>query len=152
MERRRFGSTQREVAVIGQGTWHLEAADRASAIAALRRGLDLGMTHIDTAEMYGAGAVEALIAEAIGGRRDEVFLVSRVLPQNASRRGTIAACERSLTRLGTDRVDCYLLHWRGRHPLEHTFAAFEELERDGKIRSWGVWQPAAGDRRELPTL
>ena len=124
--------------MIGQGTWNLEHAERASAIATLRRGLDLGMTHIDTAEMYGDGAVESIVGEAIADRRDKVFLVSKVLPENASRRGTIAACERSLARLRTDRVDCYLLHWRGSHPLAETFAAFEQLQRDGKIRSWGV--------------
>jgi diketogulonate reductase-like aldo/keto reductase len=138
MERHRFGPTQREVAVIGQGTWYIESAKRASAIAALRRGLDLGMTHIDTAEMYGSGVSEEVIAEAIVGRRDEVFLVSKVLPQNASRKGTLVACERSLARLRTDRLDCYLLHWRGQHPLEETIAAFEQLQREGKILSWGV--------------
>jgi diketogulonate reductase-like aldo/keto reductase len=138
MERRRFGPTKRPVAVIGQGTWYGEGDDRASAVAALRRGLDLGMTHIDTAEMYGSGAVEELVAEAIAGRRDEVFLVSKVLPENASRAGTVAACEGSLARLRTDRLDGYLLHWRGRHPLEETLAAFEELRRAGKILSWGV--------------
>jgi len=136
MERRRFGSTNREVAVIGQGTWNIDSGDEAFAIAALRRGLDLGMTHIDTAEMY--GDAEEIIAKAIVGRRDEVFLVSKVLPQNASRSGTIAACERSLARLKTDRLDSYLLHWRGQYPLEDTFAAFEQLRREGKILSWGV--------------
>ncbi|MBV8377018.1 MAG: aldo/keto reductase [Verrucomicrobia bacterium] len=138
MERRRFGSTSREVAVIGQGTWYIENAARAAAIASMRRGLDLGMTHLDTAEMYGSGAAEQLVGEVIAGRRDEVFLVSKVLPQNASRSGTIAACERSLARLRTDRLDCYLLHWRGSHPLEETIAAFEQLKRVGKILSWGV--------------
>jgi diketogulonate reductase-like aldo/keto reductase len=138
MERRPFGSTKREVAVVGQGTWNIEQANSEAAIAALRRGLDLGMTHIDTAEMYGSGAAEKLVGEAIAGRRDEVFLVSKVLPHNASRKGTIAACERSLKRLKTDRLDCYLLHWRGSHPLEDTVAAFEELRADGKILSWGV--------------
>jgi diketogulonate reductase-like aldo/keto reductase len=138
MERRPFGSTNRKVAVIGQGTWNIEQADSKTAIGALRRGLDLGMTHIDTAEMYGSGAAETLAGEAIAGRRDEVFLVSKVLPHNASRKGTIAACERSLKRLGTDRLDCYLLHWRGSHPLEDTVAAFEQLRADGKILSWGV--------------
>src|SRR5213082_433490 len=138
MERRRFGATKREVPVIGQGTWYGESDDRASAVAALRCGLDLGMTHIDTAEMYGSGAAEEVVAEAIAGRRDEVFLVSKVLPSNASRRGTIAACERSLARLGTDRLDAYLLHWSGEHPLAETFAAFEKLRGEGKILSWGV--------------
>ena len=119
MERRPFGSTKREVAVIGQGTWYIDRADSASAIAALRQGLDLGMTHIDTAELYGSGAAEEVVAEAIAGRRNEVFLVSKVLPQNASRHGTIAACESSLSRLMTDRLDSYLLHWRGQYPLGH---------------------------------
>lgn len=136
MEQRRFGSSARQVAVIGQGTWKLDQADRRSAIAALRRGLDLGATHIDTAEMY--GEAEPLIAEAIAGRRDEVFLVSKVLPSNASKKGTIAACERSLTRLRTDRLDCYLLHWRGGYPLAETIAAFEQLQQEGKILSYGV--------------
>src|ERR1700748_1083051 len=137
MERRRFGSTQREVPIIGQGTWYIDEAHRASAIATLRRGLDLAMTHSDTAEMYGMGAAEELVGEAIVGRRDEVFLVSKVLPQNASRSGTVAACERSLARLRTDRLDCYLLHWRGQYPLEDTFADFERLQGEGKILSWG---------------
>jgi diketogulonate reductase-like aldo/keto reductase len=138
MELRLFGSTQRFVARIGQGTWFIEDADRNIAIAALRRGLDLGMTHIDTAELYGGGAAEGLAGEALAGRRNEVFLVSKVLPENASRSGTRLACERSLGRLGTDRLDCYLLHWRGRHPLEETIAGFEDLQRAGKILSWGV--------------
>jgi diketogulonate reductase-like aldo/keto reductase len=157
VERRRFDSTGRNVAVIGQGTWYIDSAGRASALAALRAGLDLGMTHIDTAEMYGSGAAEKLVAEAIAGRRDEVFLVSKILPQNASRNGTIASCEGSLVRLRTDRLDCYLLHWRGEIPLEETIAAFEQLERQGKILSWGVsnfdvadleeaWEIAGADR------
>lgn len=136
MEPRAFGPTPAQVSVIGQGTWNLDSGDRAAAIEALRRGLDFGMTHIDTAEMYGDS--EEVIAEAIEGRRDEVFLVSKVLPQNASKRGTIAACAKSLGRLETDRLDCYLLHWRGEHPLEETIAAFEQLQGEGKIRSWGV--------------
>jgi len=134
---RTFGGTRRNVPAVGQGSWKLEAAAAAS-IAALRRGLDLGLTHVDTAEMYGSGAAETLIGEAIAGRRDEVFLVSKVLPSNASRSGTIAACNQSLARLGTDRLDCYLLHWRGNHPLEETIAAFQSLMRAGKILSWGV--------------
>lgn len=152
MERRRFGSTQREVPIIGQGTWYIDEAHRASAIAALRRGLDLEMTHIDTAEMYGMGAAEELVGEAIVGRRDEVFLASKVLPQNASRSGTLAACERSLARLKTDRLDCYLLHWRGRYPLEQTIAAFEELERAGKILSWGVSNFDVSDLEEARSI
>jgi diketogulonate reductase-like aldo/keto reductase len=138
MERRRLGTIKFEVPVIGQGTWFIDNADRRSAIAALRRGLDLGLTHIDTAEMYGSGAAEEVVAEAIAGRREEVFLVSKVLPQNASQKGTLAACERSLARLRTDHLDCYLLHWPGRHPLGETIAAFEHLKRAGKISSWGV--------------
>ena len=132
-----FGCTKQRVPVLGQGTWYGDDDDRASTIAALRRGIDLGMTHIDTAEMYLEGTAEKWVAEAIAGRRDEVFLVSKVLPSNASRRGALAACERSLTRLGTDRLDCYLLHWRGRHPLEETVAAFEQLRREGKDRFVG---------------
>jgi diketogulonate reductase-like aldo/keto reductase len=149
VEHRPFGSTKREVAVIGQGTWNIEQADSGSAIGALRRGLDLGMTHIDTAEMYGSGAAETLVGEAIAGRRDEVFLVSKVLPSNASRKGTITACERSLKRLKTDRLDCHLLHWRGSHPLADTVAAFEQLRGDGKILSWGVSNFDVDDLDEL---
>jgi diketogulonate reductase-like aldo/keto reductase len=136
MRHQRFGSRGHEVSVIGQGTWYIDRGDRNSAVAALRRGIDLGMTHIDTAEMY--GDAEPLVAEAIAGRRDEIFLVSKVLPGNASRRGAIAACERSLARLRTDRLDCYLLHWRGAYPLAETVAAFEQLVSAGKIRGWGV--------------
>jgi diketogulonate reductase-like aldo/keto reductase len=149
MEQRQFGPTGREVPVIGQGTWYGENDDRALAIAALRRGLDLGMTHIDTAEMYGDGEAERMVAEAIAGRRDEVFLVSKVLPQKASRSGTIAACERSLARLRTDRLDCYLLHWRGPYPLEETIAAFEQLRRTGKVLAWGVSNFDAPDLEEV---
>jgi diketogulonate reductase-like aldo/keto reductase len=148
MELRRFGPIEREVAVIGQGTWYSQGDDRASAIAALRHGLDLGMNHIDTAEMYLSGGAEEMVGEAIAGRRDEVFLVSKVLPQNASRRGTIAACEGSLARLNTDRLDCYLLHWRGHHPLKDTIAAFEQLQSEGKILSWGVSNFDVPDLRE----
>jgi diketogulonate reductase-like aldo/keto reductase len=146
MLKRRFGNCDGEVSVIGQGTWQLDGRNDAGAIAALRRGLDLGMTHIDTAEMY--GEAEPLVARAIEGRRDEVFLVSKVLPSNASRAGTIKACERSLARLKTDRLDCYLLHWRGSYALEDTFAAFEELKRAGKILSWGVSNFDADDLDE----
>jgi diketogulonate reductase-like aldo/keto reductase len=138
-----FGFGRPLVPVIGQGTWYIDRGDRATALAALRRGIDLGMTHIDTAEMY--GDAELVVAEAITGRRDEVFLVSKVLPSNASRRGTIAACERSLARLKTDRLDCYLLHWRGQMPLAETVAAFDELLRSGKILSWGVSNFDAAD-------
>jgi diketogulonate reductase-like aldo/keto reductase len=131
-----FGKAGPMVPVIGQGTWYIDQGDRKRAVAALRRGIELGMTHIDTAEMY--GDAELVIAEAIDGRRDDVFLVSKVLPSNASRHGTIEACERSLKRLNTDRLDCYLLHWRGSYPLSETVAAFEQLVDAGKIRSWGV--------------
>jgi len=130
MEKRTFAGVQ--VPVLGQGTWNLRGPE---AVKALRAGLDLGLTHIDTAEMYGT---EETVAQAIEGRRDEVFLVSKVLPSNATRRGTVQACEKSLERLRTDRLDCYLLHWPGSHPLEGTIAAFEELRAAGKIRSYGV--------------
>jgi diketogulonate reductase-like aldo/keto reductase len=147
MKSRQFGNSQHDVSVMGQGTWYIDRGDRTGAIDALRRGIDLGMTHIDTAEMY--GDAELVIAEAIGGRRDELYLVSKVLPSNASRRGTITACERSLKRLKTDRLDCYLLHWRGAHPLSETVAAFDELVRAGKIRSWGVSNFDVDDLDEL---
>ena len=133
--------------LIGQGTWYIDRGDRKNAVAALRRGIDLGMTHIDTAEMY--DDAELVVAEAIAGRRDDLFLVSKVLPSNASRRGTIAACERSLKRLRTDRLDCYLLHWRGAYPLAETVAAFEQLVGAGKIRSWGVSNFDADDLDEI---
>jgi diketogulonate reductase-like aldo/keto reductase len=136
LRQEKFGPNGPLVPVIGQGTWYIDRGDRKSAVVALRRGIDLGMTHIDTAEMY--GDAEPVVAEAIAGRRDDIFVVSKVLPSNASRRGTITACERSLKRLKTDRLDCYLLHWRGSFPLAETVAAFEELVGAGKIRSWGV--------------
>lgn len=135
---RSFGAGGPVVSSIGQGSWYIEQGDRREATAALQRGLDLGLTHIDTAEMYGDGRSEAIVGEAIAGRRNDVFLVSKVLPHNASRQGVRAACERSLKHLKTDRLDCYLLHWRGPHPLSETFAAFEALKREGKILSWGV--------------
>ena len=145
MKYRTFGPTGHSVSVIGMGTWRM-TGDRAQAIAALRTGLDLGVNHIDTAEMY--GDAELIVGEAIKGRREDVFLVSKVLPQNASRRGTRTACERSLKRLGTDRLDCYLLHWRGSVPLEQTVGAFVDLQREGKIRSWGVSNFDADDLEE----
>lgn len=138
MSLRAFGPEKRPVPKIGLGTWQMEGDDRQSAVAALRAGLALGMTHVDTAELYGSGQVEELVAEAIAGRRDEVFLVSKVLPTNASRKGTLRACEASLRRLRTDHLDCYLLHWPGSHPLADTLGAFEDLVRAGKIRSYGV--------------
>lgn len=146
MQTRPFGNHGVDVSVIGQGTWQMDGRNDAGAIASLRRGLDLGMTHVDTAEMY--GEAEPLVARAIEGRRDEVYLVSKVLPSNASRAGTIKACERSLSRLKTDRLDCYLLHWRGSYALEDTFQAFEELKRAGKILSWGVSNFDADDLDE----
>jgi diketogulonate reductase-like aldo/keto reductase len=149
MEYRRFGRTARQVPIIGQGTWYIDNGDRAAATTALRTGLDLGMTHIDTAEMYGSGAAEEMVGEAVAGRRDEVFLVSKVLPENASRRGTVLACDRSLSRLGTHRLDCYLLHWRGRFPLAETVAGFEELHREGKILTWGISNFDESDLDEL---
>jgi diketogulonate reductase-like aldo/keto reductase len=152
MERRDFGNSGYQVPPIGQGSWHIERARERDAIAALQLGLDLGMTHIDTAEMYGDGASERVIAKAIHGRRDEVFLVSKVLPSNASAQGTIRACEQSLRNLGTDRLDCYLLHWRGGHPLEDTLDAFIKLKRDGRIRSWGVSNFDVADLEEATAI
>jgi diketogulonate reductase-like aldo/keto reductase len=147
LRQQQFGKGGPQVPVIGQGTWYIDSGDRKRAVAALRVGIDLGMTHIDTAEMY--GDAELVVAEAIAGRRDDVFLVSKVLPSNASRRGTVIACERSLARLKTDRLDCYLLHWRGSYPLSETVAAFEQLVSAGKIRSWGVSNFDADDLSEL---
>jgi diketogulonate reductase-like aldo/keto reductase len=147
LRKQKFGGNGPQVPVIGQGTWYLDRGDRKAAVAALRRGIELGMTHIDTAEMY--GDAELVIADAIAGQRDRVLLVSKVLPSNASRRGTITACERSLKRLKTEHLDCYLLHWRGSYPLEDTVAAFDELVSAGKIRSWGVSNFDAGDLNEL---
>ena len=136
---------------LGQGTWHMgeRAGNRAAEAKAIQAGIDLGMTLIDTAEMYGEGGAEEVVATAISGRRDDVFIVSKVYPHNASRKGTIAACERSLKRLGTDRIDLYLLHWRGSHPLSETIAAFEQLKAGGKIRHWGVSNLDTGDMAEL---
>lgn len=138
MHQHLFGTTGHRVPVIGQGTWYIDNAQRSAAVSAIRLGLALGMRHIDTAEMYGSGAAERVVGEAIRGRRDDAFLVSKVLPENASRHGTRAACESSLKRLGTDHLDCYLLHWRGSYPLEETFSAFESLQKQGKILSFGV--------------
>jgi diketogulonate reductase-like aldo/keto reductase len=138
MRKRELGRTGEKVAVIGQGTWNLERAPRATAVAALRRGIEAGLTHIDTAQMYGAGRVEELVGEAIAGLRDQVFLATKVLPSNASYDGTRRACERSLARLKTDHLDLYLLHWPSSHALAGTVAAFEKLVEEGKIRFWGV--------------
>lgn len=138
----------------GQGTWYLgdDRATRAEEIATLRLGLDLGLTLIDTAEMYGDGRAEQLVGEAIQGRREEVFLVSKVLPHNATRRGVIAACEQSLRRLQTDRIDLYLLHWRGSVPLAETLAALTALQSAGKIRHYGVSNLDLADMREMCPL
>ena len=142
------------VPAYGQGTWHMgETRTRfADEAAALKLGIDLGITLIDTAEMYGNGVAEEIVAEAAKGRRDKLFIVSKVLPYNASRRGTIEACERSLKRLKTDRIDLYLLHWRGSHPFAETLAAFERLQRDGKIRHHGVSNFDRGDMEEWVRL
>ncbi|MGV9255071.1 aldo/keto reductase [Streptomyces sp. NPDC003697] len=142
------------IAALGQGTWYLgeNPARREQEIAALRLGLDLGMTVVDTAEMYGDGAAEELVGEAIRGRREEVFLVSKVLPGHADRRGTVAACEGSLRRLRTEQLDLYLLHWRGQWPLEETLAGFTYLMEAGKIRYWGVSNLDVADMVELTTL
>jgi diketogulonate reductase-like aldo/keto reductase len=139
------------IPILGQGTWCMaeDPADREEELRALRLGLELGLTLIDTAEMYAGGAAEELVADAIDGRRDEVFLVSKVLPSNATRSGTKEACERSLRRLRTDRIDLYLLHWRGQHPLSGTVEGFVELKEAGKIRHWGVSNLDALDLAEL---
>src|SRR3954447_17833095 len=140
MPQREFGWTGVHVPIIGQGTWNTEGARDAEqrAIETLRAGLDLGMTHIDTAEMYGNGRAEELVGEAIAGRRDEVFLASKVLPSNASYAGTLRACERSLRRLKTDRLDVYMLHWSGSHPIEETLRAMQKLIEQGSVRFAGV--------------
>ncbi|AFR07347.1 aldo/keto reductase [Nocardiopsis alba] len=147
-------SGERPLPVLGQGTWGMgeTASARADEVAALRHGLDLGLGLIDTAEMYGSGGSEEVVGEAIRGRRDEVFLVSKVLPHNADRSGTVAACERSLRRLGTDHLDLYLLHWRGGHPLEETLEAFAELRDAGKIGAFGVSNLDTDDMRELRSV
>jgi diketogulonate reductase-like aldo/keto reductase len=138
MKHARFGPLKASLPLIGQGTWNMELGDERAAIAALAAGIEAGMTHIDTAELYGSGRVERIVARAIRGRREQVFLVSKVLPTNASYRDTIKACEASLKRLGSDYLDVYLLHWRGRVPLEETIRAFESLQQSGRIRAWGV--------------
>jgi len=139
------------VPAFGLGTWHIgdDAATRKEEIATIRLALDFGASLIDTAEMYGDGRAEKLVGEAIAGRRDDAFLVSKVLPENASRKGTIAACDRSLRRLGTDRLDLYLLHWRGSVPVEETMAAFIELHQNGKIRHYGVSNLDLDEMKEL---
>jgi diketogulonate reductase-like aldo/keto reductase len=140
-----------EMPVYGLGTWRMGEGTgaRADEVKALRRGIERGVTLIDTAEMYGDGEAESIVAEAVGNGRDDVFIVSKVLPSNASRRGTVAACERSLKRLKTDRIDLYLLHWRGSYPLAETVEAFEALRAAGKIRGWGVSNLDYDDMQEL---
>ncbi|MDF0732043.1 aldo/keto reductase [Pseudomonas entomophila] len=139
------------VPAIGQGTWYMgeEPSRRAAEVAALQEGIELGMRLIDTAEMYAEGGAESVVGQALVGRRERVFLVSKVYPHNASQRGVPAACERSLKRLGTDCIDLYLLHWRGQYPLEETVEAFERLREQGKIRHWGVSNFDVDDLREL---
>jgi diketogulonate reductase-like aldo/keto reductase len=142
------------VPALGLGTWRMgeNAAHRGEEAAVLRQGLDLGLTLIDTAEMYGEGGAEEVVAEAIAGRRDKLFIVSKVYPHNASRDGVVAACERSLARLATDTIDLYLLHWRGTVALAETVEGFERLKRDGKIRHWGVSNFDAADMEEVLAL
>jgi diketogulonate reductase-like aldo/keto reductase len=139
------------VPVIGQGTWQMgeDRSRHTAEVAALRQGIELGMTLIDTAEMYAEGGAELVVAEAIAGQRDKVFLVSKVYPHNASRKGIPQACERSLKRLDTDHIDLYLLHWRGQYPLEETVEAFERLREAGKIGRWGVSNFDVDDLQEL---
>ncbi len=140
-----------EVPVLGQGTWKIGEGERSrkDEAAAIRLGIDLGMTLIDTAEMYGEGSSEEVVADAIAGQRDRVFLVTKVYPHNATRRGTAAACERSLKRLRTEHIDLYLLHWMGSAPLSETVAEFEKLKAAGKIRAWGVSNLDTDDMEEL---
>jgi len=142
------------IPVLGIGTWNMgeKRQKRADEIAALQTAIDLGMTVVDTAEMYGGGKAEELVAEALGARRSDIFLVSKVMPQHATRRGTISSCEASLRRLKTDRLDMYLLHWRGSVPLDETLEAFQRLQSDGKIRHWGVSNFDADDMEELGGL
>jgi diketogulonate reductase-like aldo/keto reductase len=141
----------KQVPVLGLGTWRMgeRASERAAELAAVKLGIDLGMRLIDTAEMYGEGKAEEIVGEAVAGRRDDFYIVSKVYPHNASRKGAITACEKSLKRLRTDRIDLYLLHWRGSHPLAETVEAFETLKKDGKIDAWGVSNLDVDDMEEL---
>lgn len=143
-----------QVPALGQGTWYMgeDRSARKAEVAALQLGLDLGLTLIDTAEMYAEGGAEEVVGEALAGRREQVFVVSKVYPHNASRSGVAAACERSLKRLKTDRIDLYLLHWRGSIPLAETVAGFDALQRAGKIRHWGVSNLDLDDMRELAAV
>ncbi|MFN4351999.1 MAG: aldo/keto reductase [Hylemonella sp.] len=140
-----------QVSALGQGTWYMgeDRSARKAEVAALQLGLDLGLTLIDTAEMYAEGGAEQVVGEALLGRREQAFLVSKVYPHNASRKGAVAACERSLQRLKTDHIDLYLLHWRGPYPLAETVEAFEALQRAGKICHWGVSNLDLADMQEL---
>ncbi|HEX2529035.1 MAG TPA: aldo/keto reductase [Geminicoccus sp.] len=142
------------VPALGQGTWYMgeRAARRAEEARTLKHGIGLGMTLIDTAEMYAEGGAEEVVGDAIEGQRDAVFVVSKVYPHNASKSGTVQACERSLKRLRTDRIDLYLLHWRGRYPLSETVAAMEGLKAAGKIRHWGVSNLDTDDMEELASV
>jgi len=146
--------TGETVAALGQGTWTMgdSAARRKEEVTALRLGMDLGMTLIDTAEMYASGGAEEVVGEAVAGRRDEAFIVTKVMPGNASRRGTVSACEKSLKRLKTDRIDLYLLHWPGPSPIAETVDAFTTLKRAGKIRHWGVSNFDIGEMEEVVDL
>jgi diketogulonate reductase-like aldo/keto reductase len=143
--------TGEKVPVLGLGTWRMgeRKSERAAELKAIKLGLELGIRLIDTAEMYGEGVAEEIVGEAMSGLRDDIYLVSKVYPHNASRKGAVAACERSLKRLETDRLDLYLLHWRGSHPLAETVEAFEALKKGGKIRNWGVSNFDADDLEEL---
>ena len=138
LPRQAFGPTGIQVPKVGLGTWYLEQSDSKTAIAAVQAALELGLTHVDTAELYGDGKAESLVGQALEGRREGVFLVSKIIPSNASRKGTIKHCEQTLKRLRTDYLDCYLLHWPGSHPLQETIEALQELVKAGKTRAWGV--------------
>lgn len=152
MRTRPFGATGVQLPVIGQGTWNMEHDDRRACVAALQLGIELGMTHIDTAELYGDGKVEEIVSEALDGRRHEVYLVSKVLPHHGSYANTIEACERSLRRLRTECLDLYLLHWPGDEPLAETIRAFEALLTAGKIEAYGVSNFAADEMDEAVRL
>jgi diketogulonate reductase-like aldo/keto reductase len=152
MQFRKFGSSGIDVSVIGQGTWNIETFDRATSIRAFHRGLEVGMTHIDTAYDYGNGAAESFVGEALKGKREQAFLVSKVLPAVADYEGTIQACEWSLGRLQTDYLDCFLLHWWEDNPLDETFRAFEKLKQEGKIRSYGVSNLSLDELKQAVSL
>ncbi len=148
MQHHRLGTTRRQVPVIGRATWYIESKDRDAAIDALYTGIDLRTNEADTAEMYGFGASEEAVDEAIAGRRDQIFLVAKALPKSNSRSVTIEDCEASLTRFHTRRVDCCLLNWRAHRPLEDTVAASKQIQQEGKILSWGVTDVVIPDLRE----